>query len=183
MTTTTTLDELTGDYILDTTSTRAGFVVRQTFTKVHGQFGEFEGSAHLDGDDPSKSSARLTIQAGSIQTRNKRRDAHLRRSFLETSNHPTITFNSTTVKQVGETTFEVTGDLTIRGATKPLTVYFDLTGTENDPQGNLRVTFTGKATIDRKDWGVAWNVAAEGGGLLVAYKTTLEFAITAIRRR
>jgi polyisoprenoid-binding protein YceI len=86
------------------------------------------------------------------------------------------------VKHVGETTFEVTGDLTVRGVTKPIIVYFDLTGTENDPQGNLRVTFTGRATIDRKDWGVTWNVAAEGGGLLVAYKTTLEFAITAIRR-
>lgn len=183
MTTTTKLNELTGDYVLDTAHTRIGFAVRQAITKVHGQFDEFEGSVHLDGDDPSKSSAQLAIRASSIQTRNQRRDDHLCRSFLDTADHPSITFNSTKVVRAGKTTFKVTGDLTIRGVTKPLTLYCDLTGAKDDPEGNLRATFEGKATINRKDWGVTWNTAAEGAGVLVGYKVTLEFAATVVRRQ
>lgn len=182
MTTTTKLNELTGSYVLDTAHTRIGFAVRQTITKVRGQFDEFEGSVYLDGDDPSKSSAQLTIRASSIQTRNRRRDDHLCRSFLDAADHPSITFNSTEVRQTGKTTFKVIGDLTIRGVTKPLTLYFDLAGAEGDPEGNLRATLKGRATINRKDWGVAWNAAAEGAGVLVGYKVTLEFEATAIRR-
>ena len=182
MTTTTKLSELTGDYVLDTTRTRIGFVVRQAMvTKVRGQFDEFEGSAHLDGDDPSKSSAQLTIQAKNIQTRHQRRDDHLRNHFLDTDNHPTITFTSTKAEQVDETNFTVTGDLAIRGVTKPVTVDFELAGAENDPWGNFRVGFEGKLTINRKDWGVSWNAALEGGGVLVSEKVTVEFDVAAIR--
>ncbi|MEV2273798.1 YceI family protein [Nonomuraea africana] len=180
MTTTTTLRELTGDYVLDTAHTRIGFVARHTMaTKVRGRFDEFKGSAHLDGDDPSMSSAVLTIQAKSIQTRDRRRDAHLRGNFLDADNHPAITFTSTKVRQVGETTFKVTGDLTIRGVTKPVTAHFELTGAENGPQGYLRVGFEGSVTINRKDWGVNWNAAT---GVLVSEKVALEFAVAAIRQ-
>jgi polyisoprenoid-binding protein YceI len=183
MTTTTKLTELTGAYVLDTAHTRIGFVARQAMvTKVRGQFDEFEGGTHLDGDDPSKSSAQLTIKAKSIQTRNDLRDEHLRSHFLDIANHPTITFTLTGVEQVKETSFKVTGDLTIRGVAKPVTVDFELTGAENDPSGNLRVGFEGKATINRKDWGASWNAVVEGGGILVSEKVTLEFDIAAIRQ-
>jgi polyisoprenoid-binding protein YceI len=179
MTTTTRLSELTGDYVLDTAHTRIGFVARHTMaTKVPGQFGEFEGSAHLDGDDPPKSSAQFTITAASIQTRNQQRDEALRSKYLDTGNHPVITFTSTKMKQVGDTNFTVTGDLTIRGVTKPVTVDFKLTGAKTDPQGNFRADFAGSATINRKDWGVHWN-AAPG---VVSKKVTLEFDVAAIRR-
>jgi polyisoprenoid-binding protein YceI len=180
MATTTKLSELTGDYILDTARTRIGFVAR-AITKVRGQFDEFEGAAHLDGGDPSTSSAQLTIQAKSIQTRNRRRDDHLRDRFLDSGDHPAITFTSAKVEQVGQTSFKVTGDLAIRGVTKPVTVGFKLTGTENDPEGNLRVGFEGQVTINRKDWGVGWNAALEGGGVLVSNKVTLELDIAAVR--
>lgn len=180
MTTTTKPSELTGDYVLDTAHTRIGFAARPAMaTKVRGQFDEFEGSAHLDGDDPSKSSAELTIQAKSIQTRNQQRDEHLRSKFLDMDNHPTITFTSIGVEQVDETNFKVTGDLTIRGVTKPVTVDFELTGAENDPSGNFRVGFEGSVTINRKDWGVNWNAAT---GVLVSEKVTLEFDVAAIRQ-
>jgi polyisoprenoid-binding protein YceI len=180
MTTTTKLSELTGDYVLDTAHTRIGFVARHTMaTKVRGQFDEFEGSTHLDGDDPSKSSAELTIQAKSIQTRNQQRDQALRSKFLDMDNQPAITFTSTGVEQVDETNFKVTGDLTIRGVTKPLTVDFELTGAENDPWGNFRVGFEGSVTISRKDWGVNWNAAT---GVLVSEKVMLEFDVAAIRQ-
>jgi polyisoprenoid-binding protein YceI len=180
MTTMAMRSELTGDYVLDTARTRIGFVARHAMgTKVRGQFDEFEGSAHLDGDDPSKSSAELTIQAKSIQTRNQQRDEQLRSKFLDMDNHPTITFTSTKVEQVDETNFKVTGGLTIRGATKPVTVDFELTGTENDPWGNFRVGFEGSVTVNRKDWGVNWNAAT---GVLVSAKVTLEFDVAAIRQ-
>ena len=172
----TNISELTGDYVLDTAHTRIGFVARHAMaTKVRGQFDEFEGSAHLDGDDPSRSSAELTIQAKSIQTRNQQRDEHLRSKFLDMDNHPTITFTSIGVEQVDKTSFKVTGDLTIRAVTKPVTVDFELTGAENDPRGN----FQGTVTINRKDWGVNWNAAT---GLLVSEKVTLEFDVAAIRQ-
>jgi polyisoprenoid-binding protein YceI len=178
MTTTTRLGGLTGDYVLDTARTRIGFTARAAIvTKVRGQFDEFEGGAHLDGDTPSKSTARLTIRTSSVQTRNQKRDDHLRgNDFLDMDNHPTITFTSTRVEQVDETRFKVTGDLAVRGVTKPVTVDFELTGTESDPQGAVRVGFAGKATINRKEWGVI-----RGGGL-VSEKVMLEFDVAAIRR-
>jgi polyisoprenoid-binding protein YceI len=184
MTATTTLRDLAGDYVLDTAHTRIGFVARHVMiTKVRGHFAEFEGSVHLDGDDPSNSGAQLTIQTRSIQTGNQVRDDQLRgNDFLDIPNHPTITFTSTEVEQVDVTTFKVTGDLTIRRVTRPVSVDFELTGAENDPWGNFRIGFEGKATINRKDWGVSWNAALESGGVLVSEKVTLELDVAAVRQ-
>jgi len=183
MTTTTQLSELTGNYVLDEAPTRIGFVARQAMvTKVRGHFHEFDGNAHLDGDDPSKSSLQLTIQAKSIQTRNELRDEHLRSHFLDVPNYPTVSFTSTEVEQVNETSFIVTGDLTIRGVTKPISVEMVLTGAENDSRGNFGVGFEGTAIINRKDWGVSWNALVEGGGVLVSENVVLEFEVAAIRR-
>lgn len=179
MTTTTRLSELTGDYILDTAHTRIGFIARHTMaTRVSGQFGEFEGSAHLDGDDPSKSSAQLTIAAKSIQTHNRQRDEALRSKYLDTGHYPAITFTSTKVERAGDTIFTVTGDLTIRGMTKPVIMDFDLTGAEKDPRGDFRVGFQGSVTINRKDWAVHWT-AATG---VVSKKVLLEFDVAVIRQ-
>jgi len=182
MTTTTELSELTGDYVLDTTRSRIGFMVRQTFLQVRGQFDEFEGSAHLDGDDPSKSGAELRIQASTIRTGIQRRDKHLCSAFLDTAAHPAITFSSTKVERVEKSTFQVTGDLTVRGVTKPVTVEFELTSAEADPSGGVRVAFVGRAIINRKDWGVMWNAVAEGGGAFVGQKVTLVIDVAALRQ-
>ncbi|MEV5549613.1 YceI family protein [Streptomyces sp. NPDC052309] len=175
------LSDLTGDYVLDTARTRIGFVARHAMaTRVRGHFDDFEGDAHLDGDHPSKSSARLVIRAHSIQTRNPRRDDLLRGMFLGLDDHPVITFTSAEVKQVDETDYKVTGDLTVRGATRPVTLDVELTGGEADPQGDLRVGFKGGVVIDRNDWGVNWNAAT---AVLISPKVLLEFDVTAIRRR
>ena len=177
------LTELTGTYTLDPAHTRIGFVARHAMvTKVRGAFNEFEGTATLDGADPANSHVQVTISAASIDTRNAQRDEHLRSNdFLSMQEYPRITFSSTGVRQIDETTFEVTGDLTIKGVTNPVTVPFSFEGAAKDPFGNERVGFEGSVTINRKDYGITWNAALETGGVLVSEKVTLEFEISAIK--
>jgi polyisoprenoid-binding protein YceI len=151
-------------------------------TKVRGSFNEFAGSGSFDADNPAASHLQLTITAASIDTRNADRDAHLRSNdFFDMDTYPQITFVSTAVEQTGNDEFKVTGDLTIKGTTKPVTVDFEYTGTAVDPYGNTRVGLDGKTTVNRKDWGVNWNAALEAGGVLVGEKVTLEFEVSAIR--
>jgi polyisoprenoid-binding protein YceI len=177
------LTDLTGTYTLDPAHTRIGFVARHAMvTKVRGSFNEFEGTATLDGADPAKSTAKVTINAASIDTRNAQRDAHLRgNDFLAMDEYPQITFTSTGARQVDDTTFELTGDLTIRGVTNPITIPFTFEGAAQDPFGNQRVGFEGSVTISRKDYGITWNATLETGGVLVSDKVTLEFEISAVK--
>jgi polyisoprenoid-binding protein YceI len=174
---------LTGSYTIDPTHSRIGFVARHAMvTKVRGSFNEFSGSGYLDAENPSASHAELTIQAASIDTRNADRDGHLRSNdFFDMETYPEIRFASTSVERVDETTYRVTGDLTIKDTTKPVTVDFEYTGTAVDPYGNQRVGFEGSTTVNRKEWGVNWNAALEAGGVLVSEKVTLEFEVSAVR--
>jgi polyisoprenoid-binding protein YceI len=183
MTTATTLGELTGDYTIDAAHTRIGFVARHAMvTKVRGAFNDFEGTIRIDGAEPAKSSAEVAIKAASIDTRNSQRDDHIRSAdFLELEKYPEITFVSRTVAQTGDTTFEVTGDLTVKDVTRPVTVEFEYEGTAKDPFGNVRIGFEGAVTISRKDYGITWNAALETGGVLVGDKIVLEFEVSAIR--
>jgi polyisoprenoid-binding protein YceI len=185
MTTATTpaLTELTGTYTLDPAHTRIGFVARHAMvTKVRGAFNEFEGTATLDGANPANSSAQVTISAASIDTRNAQRDEHLRSNdFLSMDEYPRITFSSTGARQVDDSTFELTGDLTIKGVTNPITIPFSFEGAAKDPFGNLRVGFEGAVTINRKDYGITWNAALETGGVLVSDKVTLEFELSLVK--
>jgi polyisoprenoid-binding protein YceI len=185
MTTATTpaLTELTGTYTLDPAHTRIGFVARHAMvTKVRGAFNEFEGTATLDGANPASSSAQVTISAASIDTRNAQRDEHLRSNdFLAMNEYPQITFSSTGARQVDDSTFELTGDLTIKGVTNQITVPFSFEGAAKDPFGNLRVGFEGAVTINRKDYGITWNAALETGGVLVSEKVTLEFELSLVK--
>lgn len=177
------IQDLTGDYQIDAAHTRLGFVARHAMvTKVRGSFETFEGHAHLDAADPSKSSANLTIQVASITTGQEQRDAHLRTNdFFDVPTYPEMTFQSTAVQATGSDTFEMTGDLTIKGVTKPVTIEFEFTGSAKDPYGNMRAGFEGKAQINRTDWGVSFNAALETGGLLVSEKINLEFDVSAIK--
>jgi len=177
------LTELTGTYTLDPAHTRIGFVARHAMvTKVRGAFNEFEGTATLDGANPANSSAQVTISTASIDTRNAQRDGHLRSNdFLAMDEYPQITFVSTGARQVDESTFELTGDLTIKGVTNPITIPFSFEGAAKDPFGNLRVGFEGAVTINRKDYGITWNAALETGGVLVSDKVTLEFELSLVK--
>ena len=177
------LTDLTGTYTLDPAHTRIGFVARHAMvTKVRGAFNEFEGTGTLDGTNPANSRVQVTIDTASIDTRNAQRDEHLRgNDFLAMKEYPRITFSSTGVRQLDDTTFEVTGDLTIKGVTNSITVPFTFEGAAKDPFGNLRIGFEGSVTINRKDYGITWNATLETGGVLVSDKVTLEFEISAIK--
>jgi polyisoprenoid-binding protein YceI len=185
MTTTaiTDLTSLSGNYAMDPAHTRIGFVARHAMvTKVRGAFNEFEGSAVLNGANPASSTARVTIKAASIDTRNAQRDEHLRSNdFLAMEAYPEITFVSTAVRQTGDTEFELTGDLTIKGVTRSVTIPFSFEGAATDPFGNSRVGFEGSVTINRSDYGVTWNAVLETGGVLVSEKITLEFEVSMIK--
>ena len=179
---TTTFTAPTGTYTIDPTHSRIGFVARHAMvTKVRGSFNEFAGSGQLDADNPANSSLQLTIQAASIDTGNADRDGHLRSNdFFDMDTYPEIVFVSTAINQTDDDEFSITGDLTIKGVTKPVTVEFEYAGTAVDPYGNTRLGLEGKTTINRKEWGVSWNAALDAGGVLVSEKVTLEFDVSAI---
>lgn len=182
--TTTPNDQLTGEYVLDVSHSRIGFSARHAMvTKVRGSFNDFEGTAHLDAEDPSKSSVRVVIQAASIDTRNADRDNHLRSNdFFDMETYPELTFVSTSVLPVGDGSYRVAGDLTIKGVTKPIAIDFEYTGNVVDPYNNIRVGLEGSVTINRTDWGVSFNAPLEAGGLLVGEKINLDFDISAIKK-
>ncbi len=181
---TTALADVTGDYAVDAAHTRIGFRARHAMvTTVRGTFGEFEGTAHLDVADPSASRVELRIDAGSLDTGQPDRDAHLRSAdFLDVEQFPEITFVSTAVEQIDDDEYTVTGDVTIKGQTRQVAVDFTLTGSALDPFGNTRVGFEGALALKRSDWGLVWNAALETGGVLVSDKVQLEFDVSVIRQ-
>lgn len=182
-TTTSAMRDLAGTWTIDPSHTRIGFVARHAMvTKVRGAFNEFDGTVTVDADDFARSSATLTIQAASIDTRNSQRDGHLRSNdFLAMDEFPEITFTSTGVTQTGPTSLELTGNLTIKDVTRHITVPFDFDGIATDPFGNVRAGFEGAVTINRKDYGITWNAALESGGVLVSDKVVLEFEVSAVK--
>lgn len=178
------LTELKGTYVLDAAHSQVGFVARHAVvTKVRGAFSDVSGSATIDGANPAASSLSVEIQTASVSTRSEQRDAHLRSpDFFDVETYPTITFVATGFEITDPETVEVTGDLTIKGVTKPVTVPFTFLGANGDPWGGERIGFEASVVVNRKDWDLTWNVAIETGGVLVSEKVTLEFEIAAVKQ-
>src|SRR5262245_30258690 len=176
------IDDITGDYTIDTSHSRLGFSARHAMvTTVRGQFKDYSGTAHVDSANPANSTVNVTINPASIDTGNADRDGHLRSAdFFDTETHGEITFVSTKVARE-DAAWLVTGDLSIKGVTKEVTIEFEETGSARDPFGNLRVGFEGSTTLNRKDWGLTWNAALETGGVLVSDRVKLEFDISAVQ--
>ena len=171
-----------GTWAIDPAHSRVGFAVKHLgIATVRGTFENFSGTLVV-GEDLATSTATATIEAASVNTAEEQRDAHLRSAdFFDAEANPEITFVSTKVEREDESTWLITGDLTIKGVSKPVTLEFESTGSARDPFGNLRVGFEGAATINRKDWDLTWNAALETGGVLVSEKIKLEFDVSAIK--
>ncbi len=151
-------------------------------TTVKGHFKNVKGTLVVDEADPTRSSVDVEIDAASIDSGNEQRDAHLKSAdFLEVEKYPTITFKSTRVEPLGDEKLRVTGDLTIRGVTRPVTLEAELTGRGTTPWGKEVIAFEAKTQINRKDWGLNWNVALETGGVLVSDTIKIEIDTEAVK--
>jgi len=170
-----------GEYTIDAAHTLVEFVGRHLMiSKVRGRFPEVSGTITVD-DEPQRSHVEVEIQVATLATGDTQRDAHLRSAdFFDAEQYPTITFRSTRVDAGDSGTWMVTGDLTVRDVTRPVTLEVDFDGANASPMGDERVAFSAAADIDREDWGLTWNVALETGGWLVGKQIRIELNVEAI---
>ena len=163
---------------IDTTHSTLTFKIRHMLSKTAGQFTDWSGTIEA-GDDLTKGSVNIEIQAASIDTRNEDRDKHLRSAdFFDVENHPTIDFSSTKVEKDGDN-FVLHGDLTMAGVTKQVEIPFEFHGTATDPWGNTKAGFSGSTTIDRKDFGIVWNKNLDQGGVLLGDEVEIQIDLAA----
>lgn len=168
---------------VDATHSSIGFSVRHmVISKVHGRFTKWTATLALDESDLTRSSVQVSIDAASIDTGVADRDNHLRSpDFFDVAKFPTVTFQSKKVEVVAPGELKVTGDLTLHGVTKPVALAVEHGGKGKDPWGNTRTGFTARASLNRKEFGLAWNQALETGGVLVSEKVELELELQAIQ--
>jgi polyisoprenoid-binding protein YceI len=166
-------------WTLDPAHSQIEFSVKHMMvTTVRGQFRKFTTEVDFDEEHPERSSVVAHIDASSIDTGMEARDAHLRSpDFFDTEANPELTFRSTSIEARGDG-FKITGDLTIRGETKPIVLDAEIAGVVPNMQGGRRAAFNATTKISRKAWGLTWNVALESGGFLVGdeIKITLDIA-------
>lgn len=169
---------------IDTSHSEIGFSVRHmVFAKVRGQFKVWTAKLAYDPKDASKSNVTVEIDTASIDTREDKRDAHLRSAdFFETDKFPKMIFQSKRVETTGPGRYALHGDLTIRDVTKAIVVDVEQTGGGKDPWGNPRLGFNGKVSINRTDWGLKWNAALEAGGVLVSEKVDIEVEVQVVEK-
>ena len=178
---TTVTSSKTTTYAIDKAHSEATFQVRHLLTKVRGRFSDFAGTIQFDEADPERSSVNVTVQAASVDTSEHDRDKHLRSAdFFDVETFPTLTFTSRAITRKGDRRFDVAGDLTIHGVTRPLILDVAFLGKAKDPWGNERVAFEADATINRKDFGLNWNAALETGGFLVGDEVKISLSVQAI---
>jgi len=166
---------------LDPSHTTVEFVAKHMMiTTVRGRFAEFEGTIVADEENFGDSSVEVSFKTASIDSGVEQRDAHLRSAdFLDVETHPEVTFRSTRVEGSKEK-FKVTGDLTIRDITRPITLEATFEGEGKDPWGGTRSSFSAHGKFDRRDFGLTWNVALETGGILVSNEVKIQIEAQAV---
>ena len=164
----------TGSYALDQSHSHVSFSARHLMvTKVRGRFPVTAGQLVI-GEDPATSSVEATIDIAAVESGDPKRDEHLRSAdFFDAEKYPYVTFRSTRVDDHGDGEFTLEGELTVKDTTRPVTLQGEYLGSQASPWGDTRVGFTAETEINRKDWGLAWNVALETGGVLVGDKIKL----------
>ena len=168
----------------DLTHSSINFHIRHLMvSKVHGRFTKWNGTLELDEQDLTKSRVSVEIDPASIDTQEPKRDTHLRSAdFFEVEKFPAMTFKSTKITREGDDRFKVTGDLTIRGVTHPVTLDVEGGAQVKDPWGGTRTGFSARTSISRKEFGLTWNVALEAGGFMLADKLDITLEIEAVKK-
>lgn len=167
-------------YQIDPAHSEATFQVRHLITKVRGRFAEFDGAITFAPDAPAESSVTFTIRTRSIDTSQAQRDEHLRSAdFFDVEQFPVLTFTSTAVALRGDSQYDVTGELTIRGVTRTIVLPVTYLGAAKDPWGQDKIAFETEVTLNRKDYGLNWNAALETGGFLVGDDVKVSLSIQA----
>jgi polyisoprenoid-binding protein YceI len=171
------------NWAIDTGHSAINFGVRHMmFGRTRGRFARFSGELRLDPENLQRSSVDVTIDASSIDTNDAQRDAHLRSpDFLDVERFPSLTFRSTSVEDVGEGKLRIHGELTIRGVTRHVVLDTEYGGRVKDPWGNDRAGFSARASVDRTDFGLKWNLPLETGGIVVGTKVDIEIEVEAVQ--
>ena len=167
---------------VDNVHSNVGFTARHMMiAKVRGKFTRVIGEIDLPEGGSIPLSITAEIEAGSVDTRDDQRDGHLRSAdFLDVENYPRVTFRSTAISRVSDTTFYVTGDLTIRSTAKSVTFPVEVEGQAMDPQGGRRIGYSARLRVDRRDFGLTFNQALESGGVLIGNEIDIELDIEAV---
>jgi polyisoprenoid-binding protein YceI len=171
-------------YQIDSSHSSAGFTVRHMMVaNVSGAFAKLSGTVEYDPANVGQSRVEAVIDAATVNTRNEKRDEHLRSAdFFDTANHPTITFRSKKVERTGEGQLRVVGDLTMRGVTKEVVLDVDGLTPEVQAQGAFRMGASATTRINRKDFGVSWSRALDGGGLVVSDEVRINIEVALVRK-
>ena len=166
-------------YTIDPAHSTARFWVRHlAISKVHGEISDVTGTATIDPSTPEGSSVQATLNVASLSTGNSDRDGHLKSGdFLDAEKFPTIAFNSTSVKKIGDGEYEVQGDLTIKGVTKTAVLTGEVTPEVKNPFGGFKIGVSLTGQIERDDFGITWNQALEHGGWLVGKEIHLQIDV------
>lgn len=172
-----------GTYVIDPSHSSVEFVARHLgLSKVRGRFNTFAGEVQI-ADTPEESSVEVDVDVASVESADARRDEHLRSpDFFHVEQHPSMVFKSTSVTPVDDTTWDVGGELTIRGVTRPVILHAEFEGAENTPFGDQRIGFSASTEVNREDWDLGWNAVLESGGLLVGKKIKIDLNVEAIRQ-
>lgn len=170
-----------GTWSLDPAHSSIEFVARHLMvTKVRGGFGDFSGTIEI-ADNPTESVIEIEVDVASVVTGSADRDLHLKSSdFFDVENHPRMTFVSTSIVDIGDG-YLVTGDLTVRGVTSPMTLEVEYLGVMTDPWGNAKAAFSASGEVNREDWGLTWNTPLEAGGVLVSKTAKIEIEVQPAR--
>ena len=177
---------LAGDiYKVDKAHSMTTFKVRHLISKVTGRFSDVDGTINFDRTTPQNSTVEFTIKAASIDTDNDSRDKHLRSAdFFEVEKYPTITFKSTKIApSATKDVYNVTGNLTMHGVTRQITLPVTFLGFGKDPWGNERAGFEMETTLNRKDYGINWNKALDQGGFLLADPVKITINLETVKKK
>lgn len=173
----------TTKWSIDPTHSEIGFKVKHMmFTNVSGKFDAFEASAETDGDNFEGATISFAAQADSINTGNSDRDNHLKSGdFFDAAQYPKLEFSSTSFKKVDDENYELHGNLSLHGETKPVSLHVEYGGIGKDPWGNTKAGFTLSGKFNRKDFGLTWNAALEAGGVLVSEEVRIHADVQLVK--